>query len=246
MQLPRAWWLPDTISDHAQAYDGQLNLTLLITGIIFLFAQALLIYVLLRYRNRGQQAIQFEGNNQLEITWTIATAIVFVGLAIAGQSIWASTHMDSSPAQLRVEVLAKQFQWSFRYPGADAKFGRTDLRQIDDSGGNPFGVDFKDPAGRDDIMVSALKVPSGVVVELAMVSRDVLHNFFVRELRIKQDIVPGMVIPLRFKANVEGEYEVPCSELCGLGHHQMRTTLTVLSPEGFAQWLREEQKRLVP
>jgi cytochrome c oxidase subunit 2 len=75
---------------------------------------------------------------------------------------------------------------------------------------------------------------------LILKSRDVIHNFFVRELRLKQDIVPGMEIPFPFQADQIGTYEVPCSELCGLGHHQMRTTLEVMSEADFEKWKREQ------
>ena len=85
-------------------------------------------------------------------------------------------------------------------------------------------------------MSASLKVPVGKPIKLIMHSRDVIHNFFVPELRMKQDIVPGMEIPLHFQADKIGVYEVPCSELCGLGHFQMHTTMQVMSEADFEQW----------
>ena len=120
------------------------------------------------------------------------------------------------------------------------KFGRTDLKLVNDSAGNPFGLDDKDPASKDDIVSASLKVPLGKPVKLLMHSRDVIHNFFVPELRQKQDIVPGMEIPFHFQADTPGTYEVPCSELCGLGHHQMRTTMEVMAEADFEKWKREQ------
>jgi len=150
-------------------------------------------------------------------------------------------HFAEAPADaLRIEVMSKQFAWAFRYAGPDGKFGRTDLKQINDQGGNPFGIDEKDPAGKDDLTSASIKVPAGKPILLILRSRDVIHNFFVRELRLKQDIVPGMEIPFHFQADQIGVYEVPCSELCGLGHHQMRTTLEVMSPENFEKWKQEQ------
>jgi cytochrome c oxidase subunit 2 len=151
----------------------------------------------------------------------------------------------ADPRALHIEVLAKQFAWTYRYAGPDGVFGRVDIRQIDDAGGNPFGIDSKDPKGRDDLSAPILRVPAGRPIELQLKSRDVIHNFFVRELRIKQDVVPGMTIPLRFTATRIGTYEVPCSELCGLGHHQMRSSLVVMSPEDFEAWLLEAQQKVV-
>lgn len=237
------WWFPEAISAHARAYDSQLLLTLYVVGCLFVFAQALLAWVIFRYRDRGQAASAAHENQRLEILWTSVTAVVFLALAFAGQGIWAAVHGGvSDPGALRVEVMAKQFAWSYRYAGADGEFGRVDIRQIDDAGGNPFGVDSKDPRGADDITAPLLRVPAGRPVELLLKSRDVIHNFFVRELRLKQDVVPGMTIPLRFIAEKAGTYEVPCSELCGLGHHQMRSALVVMTPEAYAEWLQEARR----
>ncbi len=239
--LGRYWWFPPPISQHGKFYDAQFMLTLWVTGIIFFCAQMALGYAIIKFRDRGGTARYSHGNNVLEVIWTSATAILFIGLVLAGTRIWAAVHFEEAPANaMRIEVMAKQFAWSFRYPGPDGKFGKTDVRQVNDQGGNPFGIDDKDPAGKDDISSASLKVPVGKPIQLILKSRDVIHNFFVRELRLKQDIVPGMEIPFHFQADQIGTYEVPCSELCGLGHHQMRTTLEVMSEADFQKWLQEQ------
>lgn len=239
--LGHYWWFPPPISQHGQAYDAQFNATLWVTGVIFFLAQIALGYVIIKFRDKGGTAKYSHGNNALEALWTSATALLFIGLVLAGTRIWAAVHFDEAPADaLRIEVMGKQFAWSFRYAGPDGKFGRTDLKQINDQGGNSFGIDEKDPAGKDDITSASIKVPAGKPILLIMRSRDVIHNFFVRELRLKQDIVPGMEIPFHFQADQIGVYEVPCSELCGLGHHQMRTTLEVMSEANFEKWKQEQ------
>ena len=239
--LGHYWWFPPPISEHGQAYDVQFNMTLWVTGVIFFLAQVALGYVILRFRDKGGTAKYSHGNNTMEALWTSATAVLFIGLVLAGTRIWAAVHFAEAPADaLRVEVMAKQFAWSFRYSGPDGKFGRTDIKQVDDQGGNPFGIDQKDPAGKDDITSASLKVPAGKQILLILKSRDVIHNFFVRELRLKQDIVPGMEIPFHFQADKVGVYEVPCSELCGLGHHQMRTTMEVMAEADFEKWKQEQ------
>jgi cytochrome c oxidase subunit 2 len=215
--------------------------TLVITGIIFFLAQVALGYVIMRFRDNGGRASYSHGNNKMEALWTSATAVLFIGLVLMGTKIWASVHFEEAPADaIPIEVLGKQFAWSFRYPGPDGKFGHTDLKLINDANGNPFGLDDKDPAAKDDIVSGSLKVPAGKPIKLILHSRDVIHNFFVRELRLKQDIVPGMEIPFHFQADVIGTYEIPCSELCGLGHHQMRSTLQVLSQADFDKWKQEQ------
>ena len=235
------WWFPAAISDLARDYDQQFRWTLWIGGGIFVAAQLVLAYTIFRYRDRGQRPSSNAGNNKLEIVWTLATLVLFVGIMLAGNRIWARIHFDQPPADaLQVEVSAKQFAWAFRYPGPDGKFGKTDLKMVNDAIGKPFGIDDKDPAGKDDIVSASLKVPTGKSVVLTLIARDVIHNFFVRELRIKQDAVPGMRIPFHFQADKTGTYEIACSELCGLGHHQMRSTMQVMSPEGFDEWLKEQ------
>jgi cytochrome c oxidase subunit 2 len=234
------WWLPEAISEHARAYDSHLILTFWVIGVLFTVAQGLLAFAVFRFRDRGQTASPVEGSSRLELLWTSVTAVIFLALAAAGQGIWASVHLQADPHALRIEVLAKQFAWSYRYPGADGNFSNVEAASIDDTGGNPFGI--VDPKS-DDVVSALLHVPSDRSIELRLKSRDVIHNFFVRELRIKQDVVPGMTIPLRFRANKPGRYEIPCSELCGLGHHQMRSALVVMRPEEFEAWLREQQNR---
>jgi cytochrome c oxidase subunit 2 len=234
-------WLPAAISAQARAYDDQLGRSLWIIGLIFIAAHLLLAWVLLRHRDRGQAPARTEGSTRLEWIWTAATGVLFLGLAMAGQGIWAGVHWPAAQPEIRVEVLAKQFAWSFRYPGPDGVFGRLQASAIDDAGGNPFGIDSSDPAGKDDIVAPLLRVPAGRPVVLELTSRDVIHSFFVRELRWKQDVVPGMRIPLRLQADQPGTYEVPCTELCGLGHHQMRTALIAMAPDDFAAWLAEQR-----
>lgn len=237
----KTWWFPLPISQHGIQYDAQFMRTLVITGIIFFAAQVALGYVIVRFRDDGRRAQYSHGNNQMETIWTSATALLFIGLVLMGTRIWAAVHWTESPPDaIPIEVLAKQFAWSFRYPGNDGRFGRTDLKLINDAGGNPFGLDDKDPAAKDDLVSASLKVPAGKPIKLILHSRDVIHNFFVRELRLKQDLVPGMEIPFHFTADQIGVYEIPCSELCGLGHFQMRSTLQVMSEADFEKWKQEQ------
>lgn len=238
------WWFPAPINAHGQLYDEQFTWTLWATGVIFFLAQMALGYVIFKFRDNGTRAAYSHGNNTLEAVWTTATAVLFIGLVLMGTRIWAAVHFTEAPADaIKIEVGAKQFSWNFRYPGPDGVFGRTDIKLINDAAGNPFGLDDKDPAAKDDIVSASLKVPIGKPILLIMKSRDVIHNFFVRELRLKQDIVPGMEIPFHFQGDKIGVYEVPCSELCGLGHSQMRTTLEVMSEPDYEKWKKEQAAR---
>src|SRR5713226_7548134 len=238
------WWFPPPISAHGEAYDAQFTATLIVTGVIFFAAQMSLGYAIFKYRASGKRVEYSHGNNKLEVLWTSAAAILFVGLVLMGTRIWAGVHFEKAPADaLEIQVLSKQFAWSFRHAGPDGKFGRTDIKFINDANGNPFGLDESDPAGKDDIVSSTLKVPAGKPILLILRSRDVIHNFFVGELRMKPDLVPGMEIPFHFTADKVGTYEVPCSELCGLGHSQMRTTMQVMPEDEFEKWKKDQAQK---
>src|SRR5690242_14068864 len=198
----KIWWFPPPINAHGVAYDAQFARTAIVVGIIFFLAQIALGYVIFKFRNDGGRAGYSHGNNKLESLWTSATAILFLGLVIMGTKIWAGVHFDEAPPDaIPIEVTSTQYARSFSYPGTDGKFGHTDLKLVNDSAGNPLVLDEKDPASKDDIVSASLKVPVGKPVRLIMRSRDVIHNFFVRELRMKQDLVPGMDIPLHFQAD---------------------------------------------
>ncbi len=249
--ITQTWWMPEPITEVARQIDGAFMITLVATGIIFLLAQGALAYAVWRYgSDRDEPADSSHGNNFLELLWTVAAAVLFIMLTVFGYGVWAETRfieqksMEPSEDRLIVEVTGQQFVWNMRYAGADDQFGPTNIDLVDDAGGNPVGVDRSAPGGADDIMTSEMMVPVNREVEVVLKSKDVLHNFFVPEMRIKLDTVPGLVGKLRFKADKEGKYEVVCSELCGLGHYKMRTYLHVVSEEDYNAWIEEQASYL--
>jgi cytochrome c oxidase subunit 2 len=230
----RPAWFPIAITAEAFAWDRQFGWTLWITGIIFVLAQVLLAWAILRGRDRLNDTPR-GGHPALELGWTIAAATLFLSLAALGSRGWAKVPTQS-PGKEAIEVYSHQFAWNFRYPGPDGRFGRTANQFISDSGGNPFGIDPEDADGKDDIVTASLRIPAGRDVLLLLHSRDVVHDFFVRELRTKQDIVPGMEIPLEVHVEQPGEYEIACAELCGLGHSQMRSLMIVMPAAEYDRW----------
>jgi len=237
----KVWWLPELISVHGAEIDRQLVLTLIIAGVVFFLAQVGLGLFIWKFRRRGtERASYWHENSKLEATWTTLTLILFLGLGIEGDRIWAGYFMHQSPPDaVVIEVTAQQFAWNFRYPGADGVFGRTRPQLIDDSGGNYIGLDPKDPAGKDDVTAqNILAVPVNREVRVILRSKDVTHSFFVPQLRVKQDAVPGMGIQVHFTATKTGEYEVACAELCGMQHYKMRARLLVMQEGEFQNWLK--------
>jgi cytochrome c oxidase subunit II len=235
---------PPPITAVGEQVDHQYNLTLYATGVAFVLAQLGLGWALFRYRDRGKPARFIRGNTALEIAWTVITATVFLGLGALASKSWAETRLTNATAgAIRVEVTEEQFAYYFRYPGPDGKFGRLDPDLVSAPTGNPLGIDPNDPAGRDDIVVSTLTVPVNHPVELTIRSQDVIHNFFVRELRLQQDAVPGMMVPLHFTADHMGRYYIVCTQLCGMGHNQMHSFLDVVSDADYQSFLKRGEAR---
>jgi cytochrome c oxidase subunit 2 len=243
--LAKIWWFPPAISDFGTQIDAQFHRTLIITGIVFVVAQLGLATAIFRYRDHGQKAIFFEGNSAMEFIWTLATVIMFVGLGLYGEHAWAEAHFQgAAPGALQLEITGQQFAWNFRYAGPDGKFGGTKPELVSASTGNPLGLDPRDPASKDDVVTPVAYVPVGQEVELIIRTQDVTHSFYVRELRLKQDAVPGMTIHMHFNATVPGQYELACAELCGLGHYRMRSFVNVVSQDEFDKWMRDQETAL--
>lgn len=242
--VAQVWPMPPSITQVGDWIDSQYNITLWVTGIIFILAQLGLAWVVFRYRDRGQhgQRARFShGNTTLEILWTSATLILFLVLGAMAVHAWAQVHFVSpAPDALQVDVMAEQFRWNFRYPGPDGKFAPTSPTQYDDSLQNYFGI-LPNSTDKDDIVSPTLVVPVNQEVELHLESKDVIHSFFVRELRIKQDVVPGMVIPIHFTARETGNFELICAQLCGQGHNTMHSYLKVVTQAEFQQWLKQQE-----
>jgi len=239
--VSKKWWFPAAISEHAPALDRQFTITILVVGISFSAAQIGLGWAIWKFRDTGNpsdRAVYSHGSNRLEMIWTVITAVIFIALAVMGQSVWANLRLNDAPAgSYQVEVVAQQFQWNFHYPGNDNVSGRTDPKLIDDGALNFIGIDETDPNAKDDSVTAALAIPVNRPVELRLRSKDVIHDFWVPQLRFKQDLVPGMEIKVHFTANKVGKYELACAELCGQLHFKMKSYMLVL-PEDEIQSLK--------
>jgi cytochrome c oxidase subunit 2 len=161
-----------------------------------------------------------------------------------GNQVWASLLTGAPPGALTIEVTAQQFAWNIRYSGADGRFGRTDPKLINDAAAEFLGLDPKDPASEDDVVAqNIMAVPVNRPVQVILRTKDVTHSFFVPQLRVKQDTVPGMAIRVHFTATKPGEYEIACAELCGMQHYKMRGRLLVMQEGEFQGWLKTRAAR---
>jgi cytochrome c oxidase subunit II len=248
--VAQTWWLPHGASKSAEFIDHQFALTYILMGIVFVAAQGALGWLAWKYRDDGSnRKVEYShGNTKLEVIWTTLTAVLFVGLNLMGSHVWASERFEPAAAgSVPVEVTGMQFAWYFRYPGPDGKYGRTEAKLMDPSAGNDaaIGLDTTDPAAKDDVVTGTMYLPVNREVDITLRAVDVIHSFFVPSLRFKQDAVPGLAIHMHFTPTEIGEYEIPCAELCGLGHYKMHGMLHVVSQEDFDKWLaaREAEKQ---
>jgi cytochrome c oxidase subunit 2 len=216
------WRLPETLSTFGADIDRLFYAVVWITGIVFVAVEVTLVVFLVKYRHReGHKAAFVHGNNKLEILWTGATAVIVLVLGLVSWGLWQEI---KNPAYfpepgLELEIAARQFEWNVKYPGADGELGTDD----------------------DYVVRNQLHVPVDTPVRITLLAEDVIHSFFVPELRLKQDAVPGMQIPVWFEATRAGDYTIGCAELCGLGHYRMRGAMTVHSADAFQQWRQERQ-----
>ncbi len=236
-------WFPPMGSLHGRGVQSMLDFTLAATGAFFVLGHLVLAYIIARAA-RGTHRTPCAPGARTE--WLVglvpALAMALVaegGVLILGLPVWAQYYGPPPAEALEVEVTGRQFFWVVRYPGRDRAFGRTSPALM--STENPRGLDPSDPAAADDIvMLNDLYLPADRPAHVTLRSTDVIHSFFVPELRVKQDAVPGMAIVVWFTPTRAAEYEIACNQICGLGHYRMRGALHLLEGEAFGKWLREQ------
>jgi cytochrome c oxidase subunit II len=205
--------------------------------------------VLFRFRKGANPKASYTGaHGKFAKSTEVAVAVIEIGLLVFyAIPAWA-TRVKAFPAESQavvVRVVAEQFAWNVQYPGPDGKFGRTDIKLV--SADNPLGLDRSDPNAKDDITtINQLNLPVDRPVLVHLSSKDVIHSFGLYEMRVKQDAIPGMTIPVWFIPNRVGEYEIACSQLCGLGHFRMRGFITIQSAADYQKWYDDQEKELRP
>ena len=210
--------LPPVASSIGPSVDRLFYLILAIPGFFFVLVEGALVWFAIRYRRRpGRPALYIHGNTLVEIIWTAIPAVILIWLTFASQRVWATihAHIPGSPAE--VEILAEQFAWNIRYPGADGRFNTAD----------------------DITTINQLHLPLDQTAVIWLKSKDVIHSFFVPAFRVKQDVVPGRTGQVWVSPTRAGHYEIACAELCGLGHYRMRGFVTVEPWDRFQAWLKE-------
>lgn len=253
--------LPAQASSHAAEIDHVLGLEHWMMLALFVFWIAYFVFVLFRFRKGANPRASYAGMKSYWSVYLVFLVALAEGVLLVAYEmpLWRerTKNFPSAEEATVVRVVGEQFNWNVHYPGNDGQFGRTDVSLVGPD--NPLGLDRRDPAAKDDITtINQLTVPVGRPVLIRLTSKDVIHSFAVYEMRVKQDATPGLDTPVWFVPTVtteeirarlkrpEFDYEIACSQLCGLGHFRMRGILTVTSEAGYRAFLAEEARTTTP
>ncbi len=235
----RDWWFPgESATPLGERIDGLFYLILIIVTVVFIGTQIAMGYVLFKGTHDDEKDVLFiHGSHSLEVLWTIAPAGVLLFIALYQMDVWADFRIQSrfpqdAVAQPIAEVTARQFEWRIRYPDPDRKF--KNAAEVRDW--------LRKPRPDDLYTVNDLHVPTGRSVLFHLRSEDVQHSFFAPKLRVKQDAVPGLVIPIWFEVLKGDKYELVCAELCGWGHYKMKAQIWAQPEREFQAYLQQLKK----
>ena len=245
----REWldqYMPPNYSAHGGELD-QLNAYVhWLMLILFIGWGLLFVFILLRFRASKHPKADYHGTKShaskyAEIAVFVVECVLLFGISIPAWSRW-TTAPEPEKNPLEIRVVGEQFAWNVHYPGPDGVFGKTDASHVTSS--NPLGIDPADPNAKDDIATLNqlhLQVDRAVIVRLT--SKDVIHSFALPYMRVKQDAIPGMEVPVHFtpvRTSGSETWEIACAQLCGLGHYRMKGQYHVQSKADFDKWLAEQ------
>jgi len=233
---------PPNASEHGYQIDHILEFCHWFMAALFVGWLAYFIFVLIRFRRSRHPVADHHGvksgiSTHLEFSVVLIEAVLLLGFAIP---LWAKrvNQFPDTKDAILVHAVGQQFNWTYHLPGGDGQFGRRDVSLVTNQ--NPVGLDYNDPASKDDIIaLGELHIPVNRPIIIELSSKDVIHNFNLTNMRIAQDAIPGSIIPMWFKPIKTGTYEVICGQLCGLGHYSMKGSVVVDTPEDYQNWLKE-------
>jgi cytochrome c oxidase subunit 2 len=247
MQEFLAQWMIPSASAHGPSLDAMNAIVHWLMAILFVGWLAYFLFVLFKFSAKRNPKANYDGTKShfsmyIEVGIAVVEVIILIGFALPAWASWVEPH-DPGDDPLVVRVVAQQFAWNMHYPGPDGVFGTTSIDLIDEAT-NPLGLDRSDPMAVDDIVsINQLHLPVDRPVTIRLSSKDVIHSFSLPIMRVKQDAIPGMEIPVSFtpvKTN-EGElWNIACAQLCGLSHYSMKGYVTVETETEFDAWLAKK------
>lgn len=253
----------ESASTQGDEVDHMIWVTLIITGIVFLITQILLFWFAFRYQESPKRKVfYFPHNNKLEAIWTIVPTLVLTVLIVIGLRNWYAFTGEAPKNAMEIEVIGKQFNWIFRYPGNDGVFGKKYYKMIDAT--NSLGMNWHDsssihvtddPAAHDDIILEqgTVYMVKNKPTKFIIGSRDVVHDVGLPWFRLKMDAVPGTPTTLwltpKFTTkemiektgNPNFAYEISCDQICGVGHYSMRGVVMVVTQPEFDEWMAKQK-----
>mgnify|MGYP001230033873 FL=1 len=235
--------LPVQASAHAGEIDQMIILIHYLMFVLFIGWGTFFVWTLIRFRASANPiadyaGVKSHGSSYVDIVVVVIEAVLLVGFALPA---WADRVNEFPPEEdaTVIHLIAKQFEWHAVYPGPDGRFGRRDASLITPT--NAIGLDRSDPPGADDIYtINDVAFPVDKPVIVYLTSLDVIHSLGMAEFRVKQDAIPGLEMPVWWVPTLIGEFEINCSQLCGLGHYRMRAAVHSLTQTDFDAWLVEQ------
>lgn len=236
--------LPELAASTGQAVDDLMVYVHWLMLVLFIGWIAYFGYVLHRFNAARNKKASYEGSTSklpsyVEYAIVGIEAVLLLGIAIPlwGKNVQQFPKPEDATV---VQIMAQQYAWNARYPGADGQFGQQNMKLI--ASDNIFGVDATDPHGKDDIqLLNEIHVPVNKPVLFYLSSRDVIHSLKLVAMRMTQDAIPGLRIPLTFTPTKVGRYQIECAQLCGGGHSGMAGGFVIVdSPADYDQWLKSK------
>ena len=257
-KLSESLGLPIMSSSHGHQIDTVIGWVHWLMIFLFVGWGIYLIYALFRFNSKSNPVADYNGmkshfNQYVEIGVIVFEAFLLVGLSLPLWSQLKTDIPDKSDVH-EIRVVAQQFAWNIHYPGEDGIFGSTDVNLVDEES-NPIGLDRKGNGSDDIVTINQLHLPVNEQVLIYLSTKDVIHNFSLPEMRVKQDAIPGMEIPIYFTPTMTSKdflqmlkgtareglgYEISCAQLCGNSHYRMKGYVTIETEEEFNEWLAEE------
>jgi cytochrome c oxidase subunit 2 len=253
------WWglrLPVSASEHGDAYDNLMNITLWIITPVFILTHIVLFWFSYKYAyNKERKAEYFTHSNKLEIIWTTVPALGLAVLILYGLTQWNTimTPIAQETDHVLIELYGKQFDWTARYSGEDGKLGRANFKLIE--GVNALGIDSTDRNADDDRIVKGeFHLPVGKPVQFVFRAQDVMHSAYMPHFRAQMNCVPGLKTQFNFvpkittkemkeiTKNDDFEYVLLCNKICGAAHYNMQMDIIVESQEDYDKWIAEQKK----
>ena len=264
LELLRSLGLPSvSASTQGPQIDNIISIVHWLMLVLFVGWGAYFIFTLIKFRASKNPKADYKGvrnhySSYIEGLVAVIEVALLFGFAFP---IWASRINDVPKGNevVQIRVIGQQYLWNFHYPGPDGVFGKTSVNLVDEAE-NPIGLDRDDSFAKDDVYVPQMHIPVNTPINVSLSTKDVIHNFKLPELRVSQDAIPGMTIPVWFEATMTSEeflkttigtkregrgFEIACAQLCGLGHSKMRGYLNVYDAEGYTAWQVSEQEYLL-